>query len=119
MLLNIFREYQSATQKKSWCNANFLQYRSLEYASRARKQLAVLAERVNLEKASCGTNTEKLRRALLEGLYENVAKLQRDEQTYVTVSKYSHDIASLICYSIYVICYSAHFTLNVISLLNI
>ncbi|XP_036141524.1 ATP-dependent RNA helicase DHX33-like [Monomorium pharaonis] len=52
--------------------------------SEVRQQLAALAERANLEKASCGTNTKQLRKAFLEGLYENLAELQRD-QTYVTV----------------------------------
>lgn len=84
MLLNVFRAYRSATQKKVWCHENFLHHRNLEYASEVRQQLAALAERANLEKASCGTNTKQLRKAFLEGLYENLAELQRD-QTYVTV----------------------------------
>lgn len=85
-LLNVFRAYRSATQKKVWCHENFLHHRNLEYASEVRQQLAALAERANLEKATCGTNTKQLRKAFLEGLYENLAELQRD-QTYVTVSK--------------------------------
>ncbi|KAF7384800.1 hypothetical protein HZH68_014412 [Vespula germanica] len=85
-LLNVFRGYTStSSQKKVWCHENFLHHRNLEYASEVRQQLATLAERANLEKASCGTNTEQLRKALLEGLYENLAELQRDH-SYVTVS---------------------------------
>lgn len=91
VLLNIFRQYQSTKQKKVWCHENFLHYRNLQYGSEVRQQLAALAERANLESASCGTNTEQLRRALLEGLHENLAELQRDG-TYVTVSKRSDDI---------------------------
>ncbi|XP_032666227.1 ATP-dependent RNA helicase DHX33 isoform X2 [Odontomachus brunneus] len=83
MLLNIFRQYQSTKQKKVWCHENFLHYRNLQYGSEVRQQLAALAERANLESASCGTNTEQLRKALLEGLHENLAELQRDG-TYVT-----------------------------------
>ncbi|XP_014488584.1 PREDICTED: putative ATP-dependent RNA helicase DHX33 [Dinoponera quadriceps] len=83
-LLNIFRQYQSTKQKKSWCHENFLHYRNLQYGSEVRQQLAALAERANLEGASCGTNTEQLRRALLEGLHENLAELQRDG-TYITM----------------------------------
>ncbi|XP_047365183.1 ATP-dependent RNA helicase DHX33-like isoform X1 [Vespa velutina] len=86
-LLNVFRGYTSTgSQKKVWCHENFLHHRNLEYATEVRKQLATLAERANLDKASCGTNTEQLRKALLEGLYENLAELQRDNNTYVTVS---------------------------------
>nr|XP_033325268.1 ATP-dependent RNA helicase DHX33 isoform X2 [Megalopta genalis] len=84
-LLNVFRAYMNTNQKKVWCHENFLHHRNLEYATEVRQQLAALAKRANLEKASCGTNTEQLRRALLEGLYDNLAELQRD-QTYITVS---------------------------------
>lgn len=84
-LLNVFRTYTSTVQKKVWCHENFLHYRNLEYASEVRQQLASLAERANLEKATCGSNTKQLRKALLEGLYENLAELQRDG-TYVTVN---------------------------------
>lgn len=86
VLLNIFRQYQSTKQKKVWCHENFLHYRNLQYSSEVRQQLAALAERANLESASCGTNTEQLRKALLEGLHENLAEQQRDG-TYMTVSK--------------------------------
>ncbi|KOC71150.1 Putative ATP-dependent RNA helicase DHX33 [Habropoda laboriosa] len=84
-LLNVFRAYTNMKQKKVWCHENFLHHRNLEYAAEVRQQLAALAERANLEKASCGANTEQLRKALLEGLYDNLAELQRD-QAYVTVS---------------------------------
>lgn len=86
-LLNVFRAYANTKQKKVWCHENFLHHRNLEYAAEVRQQLATLAERANLEKASCGTNTEQLRKALLEGLYDNLAELQRD-QTYITVSSF-------------------------------
>lgn len=71
-------------QKKPWCHENFLHFRNLEYAVNVRKQLASLTERAKLEKISCESNTEYLRRALLEGLSENLAELQRD-QNYVAV----------------------------------
>ncbi|XP_046467981.1 ATP-dependent RNA helicase DHX33 [Neodiprion pinetum] len=85
VLLNVFKGYATTSQKKLWCHDNFLHHRNLEYATEVRKQLAVLAERANLEKSSCGSSTESLRKALLEGLFDNLAELQRD-QTYVTVS---------------------------------
>lgn len=84
-LLKIYRNYVETKEKKVFCKENYLHHRNLEYACNVRKQLAETAERANLEKSSCGTNTENLRKALLEGLYDNVAELQRD-QTYMTVS---------------------------------
>ncbi|XP_012278614.1 putative ATP-dependent RNA helicase DHX33 [Orussus abietinus] len=84
-LLNVYRGFQGASQKKVWCHENFLHHRNLEYASEVRRQLAGLAERANLEKCSCGTSTESLRKALLEGLPENLAELQRD-QSYITIN---------------------------------
>jgi ATP-dependent RNA helicase DHX33 len=73
-----------ATQKKSWCQENFLHFRNLEYAVNVKKQLTALAEKAKLESSSCENNTENLRRALFEGLSENLAELQRD-QSYVAV----------------------------------
>ncbi|XP_011495049.1 PREDICTED: putative ATP-dependent RNA helicase DHX33 [Ceratosolen solmsi marchali] len=84
-LLNVYRHYVKATQKKSWCQENFLHFRNLEYAVNVKRQLTALAEKAKLESSSCENNTENLRRALLEGLSENLAELQRD-QTYVAVT---------------------------------
>lgn len=83
-LLRVYRHYVETKEKKVFCKENYLHHRNLEYACNVRKQLAETAERANLEKSSCGTNTENLRKALLEGLYDNVAELQRD-QTYMTL----------------------------------
>ena len=83
-LLNIYKGFTSAQQKKPWCHENFLHFRNLDYASNVRKQLEALTGRAKLEKTSCGSNTESLRRALLDGLSENLAELQRD-QNYIAV----------------------------------
>ncbi|KAK0090858.1 hypothetical protein PV325_000024 [Microctonus aethiopoides] len=83
-LLNVYRGYINAAHKKAWCHENFLHHRNLEYALNVRDQLARVAKCANLEKSSCGTNTEPLRKSLLEGLADNIAELQRD-RTYVTL----------------------------------
>lgn len=85
-LLNVYRGFVSTQQKKVWCHDNYLHYRNLEYGADVRKQLAALANRANLEKTSCGSNTEALRKSLLDGLSENLAELQRDHN-YLTVRR--------------------------------
>ncbi|XP_058794308.1 ATP-dependent RNA helicase DHX33 [Phymastichus coffea] len=84
-LLNVYKGFVNVTQKKVWCHENFLHHRNLEYAVNVRKQLASLTERAKLERNSCGNDTESLRKALFEGLSENLAELQRD-QNYVAVT---------------------------------
>ncbi|XP_014218187.1 putative ATP-dependent RNA helicase DHX33 [Copidosoma floridanum] len=84
-LLNVYKGFLNAQQKKVWCQENFLHFRNLDYAQNVRKQLATLTELAKLEKMSCGNDTECLRRAMLEGLRENVAEMQRD-QSYVSIS---------------------------------
>ncbi|KAH0554200.1 ATP-dependent RNA helicase DHX33 [Cotesia glomerata] len=86
-LLNVFKNYTSLNdnRKKTWCFDNFMHHRNLEYATEIRAQLARLTERANLEQSSCGSNTERLRKALLEGLSGNLAELQRDN-TYMILS---------------------------------
>ncbi|KAL7292458.1 hypothetical protein TKK_0014037 [Trichogramma kaykai] len=85
MLLNVYRGYLQAKNKKKYCHENFLHHRNLEYALNVRQQLVTVAERAKLELSSCGKNTENVRRALLEGLSDNLAELQRD-QTYISVT---------------------------------
>ncbi|XP_057329367.1 ATP-dependent RNA helicase DHX33 isoform X2 [Microplitis mediator] len=84
-MLNVYKTYTNEVKKKVWCQDNYLHHRNLEYATEIRAQLSRLTERANLEKSSCGSNTELLRKALLDGLNENVAELQRDN-TYVTLA---------------------------------
>lgn len=84
-MLNVYRSYLNVSQKKVWCSDNSIHHRNLEYGIEVRRQLEVLAKRANLEIASCGSNTEPLRKSLLEGLSDNLAELQRDN-SYVTVS---------------------------------
>lgn len=84
-LLNVYRGFIGAQPaRKPWCQDNFLIFRNLDYAANVRNQLAGLTEKAKLEKTSCEGNTELLRRALLDGLSENLAELQRDD-TYVAV----------------------------------
>ncbi|XP_034951798.1 ATP-dependent RNA helicase DHX33 isoform X2 [Chelonus insularis] len=90
-LLNVYRGFTNATQKKVWCQENFLHHRNLEYATEVRSQLSRLAERANVEKSSCGADTASLRKCLLEGLTDNLAELQRDN-TYITLST-KHPVA--------------------------
>ncbi|KAL7286437.1 hypothetical protein TKK_0019385 [Trichogramma kaykai] len=91
-LLNVYNAYTKKNQKKVYCQDNFLNHRNLEYAVLVRKQLLALSERAGLVMTrSSVINTENLRRALLDGLSENLAELQED-RTYVVV-KSRHPVA--------------------------
>ncbi|KAK2719544.1 hypothetical protein QYM36_005128 [Artemia franciscana] len=84
-LLNIYKSFRGSKMNKQWCYENFLNYRNLCYTAEIRKQLVDLCLQQNIKHSrSCGSNTNVLRQALLNGLFLNVAELQR-EGHYVTL----------------------------------
>jgi hypothetical protein len=60
----------------SWCWENFVSFRALRKAVAIRDQIAALCEAMGVALASCGDETDRLRRALLLGCFPNVARRQ-------------------------------------------
>lgn len=88
-LLNVFRSFNNANNKKQWCFDNFLNYRNLNYAKEVRTQLAEICRKCEIPISSCGNNMDQVRKCLLTGLFMNVAELYRsslNEKHYITVS---------------------------------
>lgn len=86
-LLNIFREYSNVGQskKRSWCHEHFINLRNILHSREVRNQLEDICKKCGLISASCGSQTDQVRKCLLAGLFMNVAQMQRDKQ-YITVS---------------------------------
>jgi len=88
MLLKTFRSYRKIRKdsKSSWCDDNFLNFRNLEYADRAREQLLDICRYLHLPIGqSCGDNFDPIRKCLLTGFFENLAYINQ-EKKYVTVN---------------------------------
>lgn len=80
MYLKVFRSFQknlSLNKKdiKTWCKDHYINRKNLKIAIEVKKQLTKLCQSLSLKSSSCGQNTEKLRRALTSGLYNNVATM--------------------------------------------
>lgn len=98
--LNIWNQFVESGYDPLWCRENFLQYRTLNRAREVREQLEKLADRVEVPPSTCGSDEIAIRKAITAGFFPNAARLQRDGQTYRTVTNgltvYIHPSSTLI-----------------------
>lgn len=86
-LLNIYTQAEEAEFDVLWAKQNFLQGRSINRARDVRDQLEKLLDRIEVEHSSCGTSDHvAIRKAFTAGLFPNAARLQRDGQSYRTLT---------------------------------
>jgi HrpA-like RNA helicase len=83
--------------RNEWCRAHGLNHKNLEKVRKIFDQLAGLARRLNLpfnsvnqretgEELSNCTETERIKKCLLQGLFMNVARKQGHDASYVTLA---------------------------------
>lgn len=86
--LNVWNEFVENDYSVLWCRDNFVQYRSLNRVRDVRDQLVKLCERVEIFESSCGIHDHvKILKAFTAGYFANVARLNRDGQTYRTLKQ--------------------------------
>jgi pre-mRNA-splicing factor ATP-dependent RNA helicase DHX16 len=84
--LKIFLEYAENEFSPMWCRDSFIQHRSLERVRSVREQLEKLCDKIEIEHSSCGASDHMpIMKAITSGFFHNVARLQRDGQTYRVV----------------------------------
>ncbi|KAF2819690.1 P-loop containing nucleoside triphosphate hydrolase protein [Ophiobolus disseminans] len=85
--LNVYSQAEESDFDVLWAKQNFLQSRSLNRARDVRDQLEKLLDRIEVEHSSCGISDHvAIRKALTAGLFPNAARLQRDGQSYRTLT---------------------------------
>lgn len=97
-LLNIYNGYVRARNPKIWCSENFIQERSLKRAMDVRKQLVTIMQRYRHRLASCGNDTNKIRKVLCSGYFRNAAKKDPQEgykTLYENTPVYLHPSSAL------------------------
>ena len=72
-LLGVYEAWKRNAFSPPWCFENFLQSRSLKRAQDVRKQLLTIMDRYRLDMVSCGTDTNRVRRALCAGFFTHAA----------------------------------------------
>ncbi|KAH3903822.1 hypothetical protein HBI56_236430 [Parastagonospora nodorum] len=86
--LNVWNEFVENDYSVTWCRDNFVQYRCLNRVRDVRDQLVKLCERVEIFESSCGVHEYvKILKAFVSGYFANVARLNRDGQTYRTLKQ--------------------------------
>jgi pre-mRNA-splicing factor ATP-dependent RNA helicase DHX16 len=86
--LNVWNEFVENEYSVTFCRDNFVQYRVLNRVRDVRDQLEKLCERVDIPKSSCGVHDHsRILKAFTAGYFANVARLNRDGQTYRTLKQ--------------------------------
>ena len=77
-LLNVYRAYVGEKNQRQWCHDHFINARSMATVVNVRAQLRDVCTRLSVPLESCQGDTVAMRKALLSGLFVNVAVLQPD-----------------------------------------
>uniref|UniRef100_A0A0R3RR05 RNA helicase n=1 Tax=Elaeophora elaphi TaxID=1147741 RepID=A0A0R3RR05_9BILA len=84
-LLNVYRGYRLARKEKKleeWCEANHVHQRLLNTVFKIRRQLRDICSKNSLVFRSCGTDTDKLRKTLCQGLFMNACAYEKSHDRY-------------------------------------
>ena len=80
-LLVVYNQWKESNYDEAWCYDNFVQYRSMVRARDVRDQLEGLCDRVEIDykndKPADDTRNEGVRKALCEGFFYNICRLQK------------------------------------------
>eukprot|EP01061_Rhynchopus_euleeides_P035384 TRINITY_DN59628_c0_g1_i1.p1 TRINITY_DN59628_c0_g1~~TRINITY_DN59628_c0_g1_i1.p1 ORF type:complete len:936 (+),score=409.26 TRINITY_DN59628_c0_g1_i1:235-2808(+) len=82
-LCTVYEEWEDANFSESWCYENYVQVRSLRRARDIREQMAMLAERAEIELVRDGTQ-EDLLKCITSGFFYNTATRNKDGKSYKT-----------------------------------
>jgi pre-mRNA-splicing factor ATP-dependent RNA helicase DHX16 len=87
-LLRLYLEFEENEFSPIWSRENFVQHRSITRVRDVREQLLNLCDKVEIPRSSCGVGDHvSIMKALTAGFFHNVARLQRDGQTYAVIGK--------------------------------
>ncbi|KAI4906392.1 hypothetical protein J4E90_010611 [Alternaria incomplexa] len=86
-LLNLWNEFEETGFSKSWCQDNFVQYRTLNRVVDVRDQLFRLCDKVEIERSSCGSADHvKIMKSWTSAYFANTARLNKDGMSYRCLS---------------------------------
>ena len=87
-LLRLYLEFEENEYSPLWAKENFVQYRSIARVHDVVDQLMGTCDKVEIARSSCGASDHvSIMKALTAGFFHNVARLQRDGQTYAVLGK--------------------------------
>jgi len=78
-LLAVYDGWKNAKFSNPWCHENYIQSRAMRRAQDVRKQLLGIMDRYKHDIVSCGTNYDRVRRAICSGYFRHAAKKDPQE----------------------------------------
>ncbi|EFP83968.1 DEAH-box ATP-dependent RNA helicase prp22 [Puccinia graminis f. sp. tritici] len=78
-LLAVYEGWKNSKFSNPWCHENYIQSRAMRRAQDVRKQLLGIMDRYKHDIVSCGTNYDRVRRAICSGYFRHAAKKDPQE----------------------------------------
>lgn len=78
-LLAVYDGWKASKFSNAWCHENYIQARAMRRAQDVRKQLLGIMDRYKHDIVSCGTNYNRVRRAICSGYFRHAAKKDPQE----------------------------------------
>jgi pre-mRNA-splicing factor ATP-dependent RNA helicase DHX38/PRP16 len=75
-LLNIYQQWKTNGYKAEWCSEHFIQAKAMRKVREVRTQLADIAKQQGFKLESCGSDWDRVRRAICAAYLHNVARLK-------------------------------------------
>ncbi|KEG02478.1 pre-mRNA-splicing factor ATP-dependent RNA helicase PRP16, putative [Plasmodium vinckei vinckei] len=75
-LLNIYLQWRVHDYSYTWCNKNFIQYKSLNKAKEVYSQLSDIIKSLRIKNVSCNNKWDLVRKTICSGYFHNAAKLK-------------------------------------------
>lgn len=96
--LNVYRAWETNGRSKTWCQDNYIQDRSMKRAFEVRKQISTIMSKFGHGMSSCGSQLDRVRRALTAGFFKHSSKRDPQEGYKTLVEQtpvYLHPSSSL------------------------
>ncbi|XP_078430024.1 pre-mRNA-splicing factor ATP-dependent RNA helicase DEAH1-like [Wolffia australiana] len=76
-LLKVYESWKETDFSTQWCYENYIQVRSMKRARDIRDQLEGLLERVEIERTSCPSDPDAIKKAITSGFFYHTARLMK------------------------------------------
>jgi pre-mRNA-splicing factor ATP-dependent RNA helicase DHX38/PRP16 len=90
-LLNIYIQWKNNRNSLSWCNGNYIDYKSLKKSTEIRQQLLEIMQKTNMQIKSSKLRWDIVRKCVCTAYFQNTAKIK-------CVTKYLNCLSGVLAY---------------------
>ncbi|KAH7724428.1 Helicase-associated domain containing protein [Aphelenchoides avenae] len=86
-LLEVYKQWKDHDYSRDWCQANYVQHKTMDSARQVRQQLHDMMVQRKLRVISCNDDLRKVQRAICAGMFFNAAVKSSMGQGYTLITK--------------------------------